>query len=257
MTDLDGQAAQIRLDLEELDDQIAAGEIDPKTGERLRATYFAELESLAVTEREPEPAGRSRTRLLIGAAILVAGFATTIAVLGSSVENADRGVLQGVAAGDEFNPEEYSDETMEAVIAANVDDPEVAGQLPYMRFALAERYFERGQFQRAFSHYEAILAADPPADLFAGTMTRIAWITFVGNGEVDLSLQVIDRAIEAAPGSTEALYVKGQILWCGAGDAVGATELFRRVLDSEELDDTTRVQVEGDLALASQGEPCG
>lgn len=254
MTDLDSQVAQIRLDLEELDDQIADGEIDPETGNRLRATYLAELESLS--EREPAPAARSRTRLLIGGAILVAGFATTIAVLGSSVENADSGALQGIAASDDFDPEEYSDETMEAVIAANADDPQVAGQLPYMRFALAERYFERGEFQRAFAHYEAILAADPPADLFAGTMTRIAWITFVGNGEVDLSLQVIDRAIEASPGSTEALYVKGQILWCGAGDAVGATDLFQRVLDSEQLDDTTRGQVEDDLALASQGEPC-
>lgn len=255
MTDSDSLAAQIRLDLEELDAQIASGEIDQGTGSRLRATYLAELEALDQETPVATPE-RSRPRLVFGALILITGFAITIAVLGSTVGNPENGALQGIASGDQFDPAEYSDETMEAVIAANADEPEVAAQLPYMRFALAERYFERGEFQRSFGHYEAILGADPPPDLFARTMTRIAWITFVGNGEVDLSLQVIDRAIGAAPESTEALYVKGQILWCGADDPAAAAALFERVLTSDELDAEIREQVETDLALAADGEPC-
>src|SRR5690606_13550595 len=110
--------------------------------------------------------------------------------------------------------------------------------------------------QRAFGHYEAILADDPPPDLFTSTMTRLAWITFVGNGEVDLSLQVIDRALEASPGSTEALYVKGQILWCGAGDAAGASEVFGQVLASDQLDAGIRTQLEADYQRAASGEAC-
>ena len=257
MTDISEQVAQIRLDLADVEDQLAAEEIDEETAERLRGLYRSELDTLSTASptADAPTTTRSRPRLVVGALILVIGFATTIAVLGATADESS-GALQGIASGDEFNPEDYSDETMEAVIAANADDPQVAAQLPFMRFALAERYFERGEFQRAFSHYEAILANDPPADLFTSTMTRIAWITFVGNGEVDLALQVIDRAIAATPASTEAIYVKGQILWCGSGDAAAATELFEQVLTSDQLDAMTRGQVEADLARASNGEPC-
>jgi tetratricopeptide (TPR) repeat protein len=249
-------ADQIRLDLEELDAQVAAGEIDSDTGDRLRATYLAELAATDAASAPAVPATRSRTRLAVGALVLAAGFGITIAVLGATADDTPDGALQGVAADGGFDPADYSDETMEAVVAANADDPAVAAQIPFMRFALAERYFERGDFQRAFAHYEAILDTNPSAELFSSTMTRIAWITFVGNGEVDLSLQVIDRAIEAMPGSTEALYVKGQILWCGRGDPVAAAELFDQVLSSSQLDAETRSEVEADFGAASSGEPC-
>jgi tetratricopeptide (TPR) repeat protein len=256
MTDPVEQARQARLDLEELDQQIAEGEIDTATGEKLRATYLREIELAAEVNVEVPVPARSRMRLAIGAAVLLAGFAVTIAVLGGSVEDDPTGLLQGVAAGDSFDPNDYSDETLEAVVATYANDPVVADQLVFMRFALADRYFERNEFQRAFVHYEAILGANPPAELFAATMTRIAWITFVGNGEVDLSLEVIDRAIQAAPGSTEALYVKAQILWCGAEDPEAAVEVFDQILGSSALDPATRSQVESDRVLASEGVPC-
>ena len=256
MTNPGEQARQARLDLEELDQQIAEGEIDPAAGEKLRATYLREIEQAAEFDVGVPVAARSRMRLAIGAAVLLAGAAVTIAVLGGSVEDNPAGLLQGVAAGDTFDPGDYSDETLEAVVATYANDPVVADQLVFMRFALADRYFERNEFQRAFVHYEAILMADPPTELFASTMTRIAWITFVGNGEVELSLDVIDRAIEAAPGSTEALYVKGQILWCGANDSEAATVLFDQILGSSELDPVTRGQVESDRTLAAEGVPC-
>lgn len=256
MSDLTQQRAQILQDLDELETQLREGEIDPETASDLRATYRAELDALDAEQLPVDRVTRSRPRLLIGAGILLVGFAITVAVLGSSIGGDPDGVLQGVAAGTDFDPASYSDETLEAVIAANADDPAVASQLPFMRFALAERYFDRSEFQRAFTHYEAILAGDPPADLFTATMTRIAWITFVGNGEVDLALQVIDRALQATPGSTEALYVKGQILWCGSDDSAAAAELFTVVAGSTELDSAIRTQVEADLAAASAGEPC-
>jgi tetratricopeptide (TPR) repeat protein len=247
--------AQVRADLDELAQQIEEGEIDPETGARLRSTYLAELESARTAPEPPGPV-RSRPRMVVGALILVAGFAVTVAVLGSTAEPGVDGALQGVAAAGSFDPSEYSDETLEAVIAASADDPAVADQIPFMRFALAERYFDRNDFQRAFRHYEAILSGEPTVDLFAAIMTRVAWITFVGNGEVELSLDVIDRAIEAMPGSTEALYVKGQILWCGSGDAEGAASLFERILQSNTLTTEIREQVGADLAAATAGEPC-
>ncbi|MDX1448542.1 MAG: hypothetical protein R3246_05710 [Acidimicrobiia bacterium] len=256
MTELAEQRQQILRDIEELESQVAAGEIDRETADRLRATYQRELDQLSDEPVAAPATTRSRTRLLVGSGILLVGFAVTIAVLGATVDPETNGALQGVAAGSDFDPSDYSDETLEAVIAANADDPAVAGQLPYMRFALAERYFNRSEFARAFTHYEAILASDPPAELFTATMTRIAWITFVGNGEIDLSLQVIDRALEATPGSTEALYVKGQILWCGRDDAEAAAALFATVAESTQLEAEIRNQVEADLAAAVAGESC-
>jgi tetratricopeptide (TPR) repeat protein len=256
MNGVEEQIRQVKQDLEELAAQMAAGEIDDDTGRRLRQTYLRELETAAATADAPPPVSRSRSRMAIGALILLGGIAVTVAALGSTVGDRGSGQLQGVAAGDTFDPSEYSDETLEAVIAANADDPAVADEIPYMRFALAERYFERSDFQRAFGHYEAILAGDPPTDLFAGTMTRIAWITFVGNGEIDLALQVIDRALEAAPGSTDALYVKGRIVWCGAEDPATAVMLFDRILASTDLDPATRDQVDSERALAADGAPC-
>lgn len=253
MTDLDAQRRQIELDLQELEDQVETGEIDPATAERLAQTYRTELATL---DDAPVVESRSRPRLVVGALVLLAGVGITIAVLGATIDDGSTETLQGVAAGEAFDPTAYSDETLEAVVVANADDPAVADQLPFMRFALAERYFERGEFQRAFAHYEAILDGSPSADLFAATMTRVAWITFVGNGEVELALQVIDRALEASPGSTEARYVKGQILWCGRDDAATAAALFAEVLTSDQLDDATRTQVETDLDLAGRGEPC-
>lgn len=250
------QRDQILQDLDELEAQIRQGEIDPDTGENLRRRYRAELEALDATEEPADRVTRSRPRLVIGAGILLLSFAVTVAVLGSTVGEDTDGNLQGVAARPDFDPSSYSDETLEAVISASADDPAVAEQLTFMRFALAERYFERSEFQQAFTHYEAILADNPPAELFTATMTRIAWITFVGNSEVDLALQVIERALDATPGSTEALYVKGQILWCGANDAEAAAQLFAVVANSSELDPAIRSQVGADLAAASNGEPC-
>ncbi|NIQ59333.1 MAG: hypothetical protein GWN85_39510, partial [Gemmatimonadetes bacterium] len=107
-------------------------------------------------------------------------------------EDRDDGSLQGIAAGDEFDPDDYSNETLEAVIASSADDPAVAGQIPFMRFRLAERYFDAGDVQAAFPHYEAIIAGDPPPELGAAALTRVAWIVWVGNGEVDLALGLLD-----------------------------------------------------------------
>lgn len=247
--------AQAERDLREVDEQVAAGEIDDATADALRRRYEADIAE-ARRRAATEPASRrSSPRMLIGGGLLVVSLGIAIAVAGTVAEPTADGALQGVAGG-EFDPESYSDETLEAVIAASADDPAVADQLPRMRFALAERYFDDNRFQQAFVHYQAILSGDPPADLFGATMTRLAWITFVGNGEVDLALGLVDRAIEAVPDSTEAIYVKGQILWCGAGQASEATRLFEQVLASTALGDEVRSQVEMDLDLAAAGEQC-
>ncbi len=142
------------------------------------------------------------------------------------------------------------------MIASSADDPAVAGQIPFMRFRLAERYFDAGDVQAAFPHYEAIIAGDPPPELGAAALTRVAWIVWVGNGEVGLALGLLDRALEAVPGQVDATYVKAQVLWCGAGDAAAAVPLFERLAADAGLEAGVADLVRGDLEAVRAGEPC-
>ena len=255
-------ADQARRDLAELDDQLAAGEIDEDTGRRLRSTYLRDLEDAerrldALSRAGEQPVTRSRTRMLVGAGILALGLAVAVGLVGSFVQDRDDGVLQGVAAAGDVDLDEISNETMEAVIAQAAADPATADQVQPMRFALAERYFEAREFNDAFFHYQQIIENDPPPSLASAALTRVAWIVWIGNGLTDLALQTVDQAIDADPTNTEATYVKAQILWCGLDEPEAAVPLLEGVLDSDDLDAATRAQVETDLSLAAAGEGCG
>lgn len=254
-------AEQARRDLDELDAQLAAGEIDEETGRRLRSTYLRDLAEAsarleALSEAPEPPAGRSRIRMMVGAGILVLGLAVAIGLVGSFVQDRDDGVFQGVANTGDVDLDEISNETMEAVIAQAATDPALADQVQPMRFALAERYFESQEFNAAFLHYQQILESNPPPSLASAALTRVAWIVWVGNGLTELALQTVNQAIDADPANAEAVYVKAQITWCGIGDATAAVPLLEQILASNDLDAAVRAQVETDLALASAGESC-
>lgn len=261
--------AQAERDLAELSDQVEAGEIDEETAARLRRSYARERDDaarkLAAAGPDADPQAdtpdrptvtRPRGRMLAGAAILVVALAVAVGMAGRLAGDRSDATPDTTAAGTAFDPSAFSNETLEAVIAGAEDDPAVADQLPFMRFRLAERYFEAGDFQKAFPHYEKIIEGDPPPDLAAAALTRVAWIVWLGNGEVDLAMGLLDRALEIVPGQTDALYVKGQLLWCGMGDAASAVPLFERVAADEGLDDQVASQVASDLAAARAGEPC-
>lgn len=203
------------------------------------------------------PAPRSRARLAAGAGVLALGVAAAVFSAVTLAEDPGGGPLQGAAAGGEtFDPAAYSDETLEAVIASAEGDPAVADQLPFMRFALAERYFEKGDFQKAFPHYQAILDGSPPPGLAASVLTRLGWIVWMGNGEAELAVGLFDQAIEADPANPEPVYTKARVTWCGLGDPEGAAALFEQVLTFEGLDPDVRAQVQADAAAAGAGEAC-
>jgi cytochrome c-type biogenesis protein CcmH len=195
---------------------------------------------------------RSRGRFAIGAlALLIAGAGALVAVGQFRQDRADSGLLSGIAAGN-VDPDSVSDETLEAVIAANLDHPDIAG----MQLALANRYFEDRNYQKAFPHYQAVLDGSPSPAEAAEAYMRLGWMVYDGNGEVDLGLTLIDNALEIAPDDPFALYLKGRVMWCGQGDDEGATSVFNEVLASPGLDDQVRGQVEADLAAASSGGDC-
>jgi cytochrome c-type biogenesis protein CcmH len=195
------------------------------------------------------PAG-SRSRRLIGGLILIGGFAAIVVIAGNLLQ--DRATPNAGAADITVDDlDDVSNETMEAVIAANLDIPQG------MRLALAERYFEEGDYRSAFPHYLEVAQSGVATDAEATTaLIRLAWMAYDGNGEVETAITLFDQALEISPDSEAARYLKGQVLWCGAGEHEEASDLFRAVLDNEELDPTTRREVEADLELVTAGEGC-
>ena len=190
--------------------------------------------------------------MLVGGLILAGSLGLIVVVAGFFLQ--DRaGPNSGVASLGVENLDEVSNETMEAVIAANTDHPQING----MRLALAERYYLSGDYQSAFPHYLSVAESATATDLESvSALVRLGWMAWDGNRATEAALGMFDQALEIAPESTTALYLKGQVLWCGASDPSAATELFSEILDSDDLPDDTRQLIEADLAAASQGLEC-
>ena len=257
---LEEAADQARRDLAELDEQQSTGEIDEETGRLLRARYSKDLEAAqqGLSEIVDEPTvTRSRGRMLAGAGVIAIGVAVAVGLVGNFIQTPDDATLTGIASNPEFDPENFSNETLEATLLSFEGNPEAISQTMPMRFRLAERYFESQEFDRAFGHYRRIIESDPEPDLASAALTRVAWIVWVGNGLTDLALQTVDQALAAAPDNTEAAYVKAQIVWCGTDDPEAAVPLLESVLASDQIDDEVRAQVRTDLELAGSGQGCG
>lgn len=254
------QRDQALRDLAELDQQVAAGDIDPETARRLQATYREELEyaqrALSELEASPEtsePPGRSRRRMVAGAAILVASFVGIVVMAGSFLVDREDSTLQGVAAGgDELDLDEVSNATLEAVIATNADNPMING----MRLALGERYFQERLYQDAFPHFQAVLDNDPSPAEAGEALSRLGWMVYDGNNQVDLSRSLLQRSLEARPGDPFTTYLLARVTWCGAGEPEVAVPLLESVLATEGLDPEVAETVEADLAIARVGGAC-
>ncbi len=203
----------------------------------------------------PTPEHRSNRRL-VGGLIVIGGLAIIIGVATLLIQDGTGATSGAAETGAEIlagNLDDVSNETMEAVIAANLDNAEIDG----MRLALAERYFELGDYRSGFPHFLAVaqspIATDDQATI---ALVRLGWMAYDGNGEVDTATELLDQALEISPDSPVALYVKGQVLWCGAGDTATASALFEEILTQVELPEDTRSRVQADLNLAGTGAAC-
>jgi cytochrome c-type biogenesis protein CcmH len=201
---------------------------------------------------ELPPSEKSRRRMLIGGLVLAVSFGVIVVVAGFFLQERS-GPTSGVASFEIEDLDSVSNETMEAVIAANADDPQING----MRLALAERYFDLGDYGSAFPHYLAVAESEIALDGQAVTaLVRLGWMAWDGNGAADPAIGMFDQALAIDAGSTTARYLKGQVLWCGTGDAVAAAALFTEILTNGDLTADTRETVEADLFAAAEGLAC-
>jgi cytochrome c-type biogenesis protein CcmH len=192
------------------------------------------------------------TRRLAPLMILAVAFGAIVVVAGFFLQ--DRGgPASGVAAIDTENLDDVSNETMEAVIAAHADHPQVDG----MRLALAERYFQEGEFRTAFPHFLAVADSPIASDSQVVTaLVRLAWMAWEGNDEVDAAIGLLDQALAIDDGSAPALYLKGQVLWCGSNAFEESAGLFQQILADPELPDESRQTVQDDLDAVNAGTAC-
>lgn len=203
-------------------------------------------------EEDPTPRPATRARRLVPLLILGGALAIIVVVAGFFLQDRD-GPVSGVADLSAQDLDEVSNETMEAVIAANADNPQVDG----MRLALAERYYEAGDYSAAFPHYLEVAQSSSASDSQAvSALVRLGWMAYDGNAEVETAVDLFDEALAIDDASSTAKYLKGQVLWCGAGDTASATDLFREVLTDPELSADARERVADDLDIASKGGSC-
>ena len=241
--------------------------LDPPASGGTLVLWLAPLAALAVgvgiifwwrrhpgLEAEPEQpeTQQSRKRMLIGGLMLAGVFGSIVVVAGFFLQ--DRaGPATGVANLDTQDLSSVSNETMEGVVAANLDNP----QINAMRLALAERYYEIGDYRSAFPHYLAVAESKRASDgESVAALVRLGWMAWDGNGAADAAIGMFDQALAIDATSSTARYLKGQVLWCGANDTEGAAGLFAEVLADGELPDESRARVEADLAAVSQGQAC-
>jgi tetratricopeptide (TPR) repeat protein len=248
---LEDRIDQATRDIADVGDQLAAGEFDGDTASRLRATYEAELRDLEreladLEEAPPELAvGRSRSRMVIGAAVLVIGVgAVTYGVVQSAEPSgAAEGIVADALTTDGRDLSSITNEELEAVVAAN---PDIVG----MRLALARRYFEAGELSDALGHYLEVVERQPHPEALA----NLGWITFLASDEYEVAERYAEVALELAPDWTPAYWYLANIRYSGLGDAEGAMAALQQLLARDGVPDEIRSSATELLASIEAGQ---
>ena len=202
-------------------------------------------EGIAVT-------GTSRRRTAVGALVLIGVFAGVVVAAGFYLQDRDRSG-GGVADLAIESLDEVSNETLEAAVAANLGDPRISG----MRLALADRYFEEGDYRSAFPHYLAVAeSSDSTGPQTVAALAGLGWMTWEGNRQAETAIALFDQALAIDSGSVPVRYLKSKVLWCSDLSPSDAQSILDSMLAGSTLTDEWRVVVQRDLDALLSGEEC-
>lgn len=242
--------AQAERDLAEVDEQVAAGEMDGATASKLRSRYEAERsEMLGMLSEGAEvpapvaaPDGLITPRRLAGAAILtIAAAVLALGVVQAVGDSAAEGVASDVVSGGGVDLDNVTNAQMEEVVAQN---PDIAP----MRLALADRYFSEGDFSNALNHYMYVLDTLEVQD--ASALANVGWMTHL-SGASEIALSFVERSLEVQPDGGIAFWYLANIRLRGLGDAEGAMEPLQKLLEYDNLPANLRTEAE---ALLDEAE---
>lgn len=269
MTERDRSPAALRRqmaerDIEEVQRQVADGELDEETAGALIRRYRTEIEHLEPEleheyEREGvgtvEPAmspatAASRRRRAAGTLLLLAVFAGVSLTAYYAIRPREGGFITGDQQG-AVDLSQITNDQMEAVIAANPDVPEIAA----MRLRLADRYFDEGEFSSALPHYLGALEGTLDRTRRARGMARVGWMSYLSGAEQIAEAYLVE-ALEIDPDYRETYLFLG-LIRLDQGDGSGALDLLEPLLALEDLPDGTRRIVEDAVAEARAATGAG
>lgn len=240
---------QALRDLTELDEQVAAGEITPDAAARLRARYEVEAANVAEKLDRPDDTsttdppvaggdarGTSRRRwAAVGAAAVAAVAAAALLLPRALTARPPGGFVTGNEAAGGRDLSTVTNEELEQVVAENPD-------IVPMRVALARRYFEAEQYERALDHYQQILQreTEPPAEV----LRNVGWILFTSSDETQAAANFVEESLRRSPDDPLSLWFLAVIRLDGLHDPDGAAELARRLLERDDLGPDERDAIE-------------
>ncbi|GMR02627.1 MAG: hypothetical protein BMS9Abin20_0969 [Acidimicrobiia bacterium] len=253
---------QIELIYEELAEvalQVRDGDLDEATAAEVQERYRAELADLEASlesaetpspddETEPEPAGvrrRLNGRALVGVALVavaitVIGVYAVQSLTDRRVAGAEGVVGDVVTGANQIDLDKVTNEEMEAVVAANPD-------IIPMRLALARRYFEAGEFDKALDHYFEVLNRERNPEALA----NVGWMTYL-SGRPDVAVGYVEAALEREPDYLAAEWFLGNI-YVSLGRNTEAVVPLTKIASSNDVPDdvqkaavTLLVQIEAD-----------
>lgn len=263
------QRDQALRDLVDLERQVAAGEVGEPSAARLRAQYEAQA-AAALTQLEqpaapvtPDAPSRTRRRGTTAAYVLSAVTALVAAAWlpGSLLDRPEGGFVSGNVVQQEAPPaaarvgpvasagpavrdlSKVPSSELEAVVAAN---PGVVG----MRVALANRYAEAQEFDKALGHYRLALRAEPQN---AEALANLGW-TLLQLGLPQEAAEVVGRARRLAPEMDRAFWFDANIRLYGMNDPAGAARVLEQM---RRLPLTPAVQEQVDTLLATARDQLG
>ncbi len=248
------QIELIAEELEDLDRQVAAGDLDAATAGELRVRYVAELDVLMdargqkpdPTSQNPEAKGaRVSGRALVGTAVVAIAIAVIAVFAVNSLTGPSTSGVEGVASDvvtgqGEVDLANISNEEMEAVVAAN---PEVVA----MRLALARRYFETGDFTNALDHYMVVLDQEQHPEALA----NVGWMTYM-SGRTDLALGYVEAALQRQPDYLTATWFLGNIHFT-LGNYEVATVALTKIVNTDGIPDEVKESARSLLAQMEDG----
>jgi cytochrome c-type biogenesis protein CcmH/NrfG len=270
-------------DLEELAEQVEAGDIDEDSAAELEAGYRTELEAVeerlerlpaAARSREraakPEAARRptarraakdevprsrsTRTMLIaMGAVMVVLSVLIYVAAQGGDDEPAAGG--SGTTDATEFASSGDGIADLEALVAAHPESID-------FRLQLAGAYFDRGIQQRntgqnsseslfaAVQHYAAVYeSADAGNPEKAHAASRLGFLAFETQ-QYGQSVALLEEAMALDPANVEPEWFLGLVLFEGQQDPAAAIPVFESVLARPDLPDWLRDAATDMLAAA-------
>ncbi len=287
---LEHRRDHVQRDLEELAEQVAAGEIDAESAERLEAGYRAELARFeaAIAALPPEkkrtaavaaPAGAKARKSRPPAGQRKAGSPTASPEDGSSAPprfpvkpmiglGAAVVVLTaliwiiGMGGDDEPAPAATAPAATAAGDGSQLAPSDQLAEMEAavaanpevngMRLALAGIYFDQGDYLPAMEHYLAVLDNDPAPDEESLSLARVGWMAYL-TGQPNTARDYLHAAVQLDPEYGEAKLFYGVVLLYGIGDAEAALPVLEEVLQLPDLPATLRPDIENMVEEARAG----